>query len=65
MEVPWLVSCYFCQPVLAGYEFARSQINKNLTQAEEDFYNEFQPWLQHKLSSDSYLSLQELLSAVR
>ncbi len=24
---------------LAGYEFARSQINEELTQAEEDFYN--------------------------
>jgi len=28
---------------IAGYEFARSQINEELTQAEEDFYNEFQP----------------------
>jgi len=31
---------------LAGYEFLRSQISKQLTEAEEDFYNEFQPWLQ-------------------
>lgn len=30
---------------LAGYEFARSQINKELTEAEEDFYDKFQPWL--------------------
>ena len=26
---------------LAGYEFLRSQISKQLTEAEEDFYNEF------------------------
>jgi len=47
---------------LAGYEFARSQINEELTQAEEDFYNEFQPWLQQKLGVRSVTSWAKLIS---
>jgi hypothetical protein len=46
---------------LAGYEFARSQINEELTQAEEDFYNEFQPWLQQKLGVRSVTSWAKLI----
>ena len=41
---------------LAGYEFARSQVHEELTQAEEDFYNEFQPWLQQQLGVRSVTS---------
>jgi hypothetical protein len=46
---------------LAGYEFARSQINEELTQAEEEFYNEFQPWLQQKLGVRSVTSWAKLI----
>ena len=46
---------------LAGYEFARSQINEELTQEEEDFYNEFQPWLQQKLGVRSVTSWAKLI----
>jgi len=46
---------------IAGYEFARSQINEELTLAEEDFYNEFQPWLQQKLGVRSVTSWSKLI----
>jgi len=46
---------------LAGYEFARSQINEKLTQKEEDFYDEFQPWLQQKLGVRSVTSWSKLI----
>ncbi|PZO39378.1 MAG: hypothetical protein DCF19_14020 [Pseudanabaena frigida] len=46
---------------LTGYEFARSQINEELTQEEEDFYNEFQPWLQKKLGVRSVTSWAKLI----
>ncbi|CAN1209033.1 GST C-terminal domain-containing protein [Tumidithrix helvetica PCC 7403] len=46
---------------LAGYEFARGQINDELTQEEEDFYNEFQPWLQQKLGVKSVTSWAKLI----
>ena len=46
---------------LAGYEFARSQINEELTQEEEDFYNEFQPWVQQKLGVRSVTSWSKLI----
>ena len=46
---------------IAGYEFARSQINEELTQEEEDFYNEFQPWLQQKLGVRSVTSWAKLI----
>lgn len=46
---------------LAGYEFARSQINGELTPEEEDFYNEFQPWLQQKLGIRSVTSWAKLM----
>lgn len=46
---------------LAGYEFARSQINGELTPEEEDFYNEFQPWLQQKLGIRSVTSWAKLI----
>ena len=46
---------------LAGYEFARSQINEELTQEEEDFYNDFQPWVQQKLGVRSVTSWSKLI----
>ena len=46
---------------IAGYEFARSQVNVELTQEEEDFYNEFQPWLQQKLCVRSVTSWAKLI----
>ena len=46
---------------LAGYEFARSQINEELTVADEDFYNEFQPWLQQKIGVRSVKSWSKLI----
>ena len=46
---------------LAGYEFARNQINEELTQAEEDFYNKFQPWLQQQLGVSSVTSWAKLI----
>jgi len=46
---------------LSGYEFARSQVNVELTQEEEDFYNDFQPWLQQKLGVRSVTSWAKLI----
>ncbi len=46
---------------LAGYEFARSQMNEELTQEEKEFYNEFQPWLQQKLGVRSVTSWAKLI----
>ena len=46
---------------LSGYEFARSQVNIELTQEEEDFYNNFQPWLQQKLGVKTVTSWAKLI----
>jgi len=46
---------------LAGYEFSRSQISEQLTEAEEDFYNEFQPWLQQQMGVRSVTSWAKLI----
>lgn len=46
---------------LAGYEFSRSQFNEQLSEAEEDFYNEFQPWLQQKMGVRSVTSWAKLI----
>jgi len=46
---------------LVGYEFSRSQISEQLTEAEEDFYNEFQPWLQQKMGVLSVTSWAKLI----
>jgi hypothetical protein len=46
---------------LNGYEFARSQLNIELTPAEEQFYDEFQPWLQRKLGVTSVTSWAKLI----
>lgn len=46
---------------LNGYEFARTQLGIELTEAEERFYDEFQPWLQQKLGVTSVTSWAKLI----
>jgi hypothetical protein len=46
---------------LTGYEFARSEQGIELTESEEIFWNEFQPWLQHKLGVTSVTSWAKLI----
>ena len=38
------------QMFIQGYRFARSEIGIANTEAESDFYKNFQPWLQNRLS---------------
>lgn len=35
---------------ILGYRFARSEMNITNAEAESDFYKNFQPWLQNRLS---------------
>lgn len=35
---------------ILGYRFSRSELGITNTQAESDFYKNFQPWLQNRLS---------------
>jgi len=35
---------------IVGYRFARSEMGVSNTEAESDFYKNFQPWLQNRLS---------------
>lgn len=35
---------------IVGYRFARSEMGISNTEAESDFYKNFQPWLQNRLS---------------
>ena len=46
---------------LVGYEFARSQLGQTLNPTEEDFYENFQPWLQEKLGVRSVTSWAKLI----
>lgn len=46
---------------IAGYEFARSEMDIELTEAEDRFYQEFQPWLQNKLGVRSVTSWAKLI----
>ncbi|PSB18607.1 hypothetical protein C7B65_15055 [Phormidesmis priestleyi ULC007] len=46
---------------LNGYEFARTQLAIELTVAEAQFYDEFQPWLQQKLGVTSVTSWAKLI----
>lgn len=46
---------------LVGYEFARGEMGVELTDAEQQFYNDFQPWLQHKLGVTSVTSWAKLI----
>jgi hypothetical protein len=46
---------------LNGYEVARSEMGLALTAEEEQFYAEFQPWLQQKLGVRSVTSWSKLI----
>lgn len=46
---------------IVGYEFARSELDLDLTEAENKFYEEFQPWLQKKLGVKSVTSWAKLI----
>lgn len=46
---------------LNGYEFARTQMDIELTPIEEDFYDRFQPWLQSRLGVTSVTSWAKLI----
>ncbi len=46
---------------IVGYEFARSEMDIKLTEAEAKFYEEFQPWLQEKLGVKSVTSWAKLI----
>jgi hypothetical protein len=46
---------------LNGYEFARTQLGIELTEAEERFYEEFQPWLQQKRGVTGVTSWAKLI----
>jgi hypothetical protein len=46
---------------LNGYEFARAQAGIEQTEAEENFHDEFQPWLQQKLGVTSVTSWAKLI----
>ena len=35
---------------IVGYRFARAEVGIDCTQTESDFYKNFQPWLQNRLS---------------
>lgn len=46
---------------LVGYEHARSQMNIKLTEAEIDFHEKFQPWLQTKFGVRSVTSWTKII----
>lgn len=46
---------------LNGYEVARGDLGVELTEAEEIFYDEFQPWLQQRLGVRSVTSWAKLI----
>lgn len=46
---------------LNGYEVARGEMGVELTEEEEGFYTEFQPWLQQKLGVRSVTSWAKLI----
>ena len=46
---------------IVGYEFARSEMDIELSEAEDRFYEEFQPWLQKKLGVNSVTSWAKLI----
>lgn len=46
---------------LVGYEFARSELGIDLTEEEQNFYDDFQPWLQKKLGVTTVTSWAKLI----
>jgi hypothetical protein len=48
---------------LVGYKFARQEMNLLPTEAELDFYREFQPWLQKRLQGQMSQSWDQIILA--
>ena len=46
---------------LVGYEFARGESDVDLTDSEESFHANFQPWLQQKLGITSVASWAKMI----
>ncbi|MEC4818994.1 MAG: hypothetical protein SAK29_37830 [Scytonema sp. PMC 1069.18] len=46
---------------LVGYECSRSELGIENTEDEEDFYGEFQPWLQKKLGITTVSSWSKMI----
>lgn len=46
---------------LVGYECARSELGIELTEEEEDFFGEFQPWLQEKFGISTQSSWAKMI----
>ncbi|MBX9253797.1 hypothetical protein H1Q63_07510 [Desmonostoc muscorum CCALA 125] len=46
---------------LVGYECSRSELGIENTKEEEDFYGEFQPWLQKKLGITTVSSWSKMI----
>jgi hypothetical protein len=46
---------------LVGYEFARGENEVDLTDGEESFHADFQPWLQQKLGITSVASWAKMI----
>ncbi|MHC5595505.1 MAG: hypothetical protein ACYTXC_06000 [Nostoc sp.] len=46
---------------LVGYECSRSELGIENTEYEEDFYGEFQPWLQKKLGITTVSSWSKMI----
>lgn len=46
---------------LVGYECSRSELGIELTEEDDDFYGEFQPWLQKKLGITTVSSWSKLI----
>jgi hypothetical protein len=46
---------------LVGYECARSELDIELSQEDDEFYGEFQPWLQQKLGITTVSSWAKMI----
>ena len=46
---------------LVGYEFARTEMEADLDEEEELFYDSFQPWLQQRLGVQTVTSWAKLI----
>ncbi len=46
---------------ILGYRFSRSELGIENTQAEHDFYKNFQPWLQNRLSIHTVSAWDKLI----
>ncbi|MFH7024727.1 MAG: hypothetical protein ACHBN1_04825 [Heteroscytonema crispum UTEX LB 1556] len=46
---------------LVGYEFSRSELGIDMTEEEEKFYDQFQPWLQKRFGVTTVTSWAKLI----